>query len=255
MREGVFHRREPGEVLQPERESRETLDRIRRDIGSLQFSAQYQQQPVPAEGNLVRREWFRYYDALPSRTATTRVVQSWDPAATIGDSNDYSVCTTWLVSEGRFYLLDVLRDHLEYPALRRKLIELAERYKAQTILVEEAGFGLSLLQDLRSGLPPHITQPIGIKPTGTKADRLVAQTAKIEAGHVLLSKEAPWLSDFLNEVLAFPNGRHDDQVDSISQFLNWVQEYLRYSQVQFTPAIGASIPGPSWWGDWRACSV
>jgi hypothetical protein len=59
VREGSFHRREPGEVLQPERESRERLERIRREIGSLQFSAQYQQQPVPAEGNLVRREWFR----------------------------------------------------------------------------------------------------------------------------------------------------------------------------------------------------
>jgi predicted phage terminase large subunit-like protein len=170
---------------------------------------------------------------------------------TSGNSNDYSVCTTWQVSYGRFYLLDVFRARLEYPALRRKVIELAERYEAQTILVEGAGPGLSLLQDLRSGLPPHITQPIGIKPLGTKADRLVAQTAKIEAGHVLLPKEAPWLSDFLNEVLAFPNGRHDDQVDSMSQFLNWVQEYLRYSQVLLVAPIVSSIPGPSWWGDWR----
>ena len=111
--------------------------------------------------------------------------------------------------------------------------------------------GYVVSPDLRSGLPPHITQPIGIKPLGTKADRLVAQTAKIEAGHVLLPKEAPWLSDFLNEVLAFPNGRHDDQVDSMSQFLNWVQEYLRYSQVLLVAPIVSSIPGPSWWGDWR----
>ena len=222
------------------------FDAIRRDIGSLQFSAQYQQQPVPAEGNLVRREWFRSYDALPSRTATTRVVQSWDVATTLADSNDYSVCTTCQVLDGRLYLLDVFRARLEYPALRRKLIGLAERHKAETILVEEAGFGLSLLQDLRSGLPPHITQPIGRKPLGTKADRLVAQTAKIEAGHVLLPKEAPWLSDFLNEVLAFPNGRHDDQVDSISQLLNWVQEHLRYSQVPLVAPIVFSIPRPSW---------
>ena len=248
VHEGIFHRREPGDVLQPERESRQTLERIRREISSVQFSAQYQQQPVPAGGNLVRREWFRYYDALPARTARTRVVQSWDVAATIGDANDYSVCTTWLVAAGRFYLIDVFRARLEYPSLRRKVIELAERFKAQTILVEEAGFGLTLLQDLQTGLPSHITQPLGIKPLGTKSDRLVAQTAKIEAGHVFIPKEAPWLSDFLHEMLGFPNGRHDDQVDSVSQFLNWVQGYLRYSD---TPIVAMGEPRPSWLGDWR----
>jgi predicted phage terminase large subunit-like protein len=252
VREGVFHRRAPGEVLQPERESRETLERIRRDIGSLQFSAQYQQQPVPAEGNLVRREWFRQYDALPSHTATTRLVQSWDVAAAIGDSNDYSVCTTWLVSAGQFYVVDVFRARLEYPALRRKVIELAERFSPQTILIEDAGFGLSLLQDLRTNLPAHMTQPLGVKPVGTKSERLVAQTAKIEAGHVHLPKEAPWLSDFLNEMLAFPNGRHDDQVDSVSQFLNWVQGFLRYTEViAVAPIVFSGEPRPSWWGDWR----
>jgi predicted phage terminase large subunit-like protein len=251
VREGSFHRREPGEVLQPERESRETLERIRREIGSLQFSAQYQQQPVPAEGNLVRREWFRYYDALPARTATTRVVQSWDVAATIGDANDYSVCTTWLVAASRFYVIDVFRARLEYPSLRRKVIELAELFKVQIILIEEAGFGLTLLQDLRTGLPSHITQPLGIKPLGTKSDRLVAQTAKIEAGHVHLPKEAPWLSDFLNEMLAFPNGRYDDQVDSVSQFLNWVQGFLRHSETPIPPIVIWGEPRPSWWGDWQ----
>jgi hypothetical protein len=57
--------------------------------------------------------------------------------------------------------------------------------------------------------------------------------------------------DFLNELLAFPNGRHDDQVDSISQLLNWVQEYLRYSQVPLVAPIVFGIPRPSWWGDWQ----
>jgi len=64
-------------------------------------------------------------------------------------------------------------------------------------------------------------RPIGRKPEGSKADRMVAQSAKVEAGHVHLPREAHWLDTFLHELLAFPNGRHDDQVDSVSQFLQW----------------------------------
>ena len=64
-------------------------------------------------------------------------------------------------------------------------------------------------------------RPIGRKVEGSKVDRMVAQSAKIEAGHVLLPKEADWLDTFLHELLAFPTGRHDDQVDSVSQFLKW----------------------------------
>jgi predicted phage terminase large subunit-like protein len=68
-----------------------------------------------------------------------------------------------------------------------------------------------------------MTSPIGIKPEGSKVDRMVAQSAKIEAGQVYLPVSAPWLGDFLTELLSFPNGRHDDQVDSVSQFLRWLQ--------------------------------
>ena len=60
-----------------------------------------------------------------------------------------------------------------------------------------------------------------MKPDGSKADRMVAQSAKIEARHVHLPKQADWLDSFLLELLAFPHGRHDDQVDSVSQFLKW----------------------------------
>jgi predicted phage terminase large subunit-like protein len=66
-----------------------------------------------------------------------------------------------------------------------------------------------------------MTRPIGQKPEGSKTDRMAVQVNKIEAGHVHLPKEADWLDSFLLELLAFPNGRHDDQVDSVSQFLKW----------------------------------
>ena len=155
-------------------------------------------------------------------------MQSWDIAMTTGNANDYSVCTTWEIIKNDYYLIDVFRVRLKYPDLRRKVISLAIKYNTGTILIEDAGPGMALLQDLRRDLPEGMTRPIGQKPEGNKADRMVAQSAKIEAGHVYVPREAEWLDTFLLELLAFPNGRHDDQVDSVSQFLNWasLRKYL-----------------------------
>jgi len=82
---------------------------------------------------------------------------------------------------------------------------------------------MTLLQDLQRDTPPGMTHPIGQNPEGSKADRMVAQSAKIEAGHVYLPRQSEWLDIFLLELLAFPKARHDDQVDSVSQFLRWAQ--------------------------------
>jgi predicted phage terminase large subunit-like protein len=88
-----------------------------------------------------------------------------------------------------------------------------------------------LLQDLRRDLPYGMPFPIGRKPDGSKTDRMVAQSAKIEGAHVHLPKDADWLDSFLHEMLAFPHGRHDDQVDSVSQFLNWAARQ-RFFEIQ-----------------------
>ena len=88
-------------------------------------------------------------------------------------------------------------------------------------LIENAGPGMALVQDLWRDPPQGMTRPLGQNPEGSKTDRMVAQSAKVEAGHVHLPTNAIWLGAFLLELLAFPAGRHDDQVDSVSQFLNW----------------------------------
>lgn len=223
-----------GEPLQAEREDAEVLERIKRELGSQRFAAQYLQDPVPDGGNAIKRDWLQFYDQCPAQQPGDRIVQSWDAAAGIGDANDYSVCTTWL--KRKYYLLDVFRDRLAYPDLRRKIAQLALEFGADTILIEKAGFGFSLLQDLRNDPPHSMPAPIGIVPKGDKQDRLAAQSAKIEAGQVLLPREAPWLADFLTEVLAFPSSRHDDQVDSLSQFLYWAADPWS------DPAIEVGLP-------------
>ena len=84
---------------------------------------------------------------------------------------------------------------------------------------------MNLVQDLQADPKKPIVNPIPIKPEGSKVDRMVAQSAKIEAGHVYLPKDAPWLATFLRELLAFPYGANDDQVDSVSQLLIWMQQF------------------------------
>ncbi len=96
------------------------------------------------------------------------------------------------------------------------------------MLIEDAGHGPPLIQDLRKG---EKVRAISITPKGDKITRMSAQSAKIEAGQVWLPRSAPWLQDFLAEMLAFPGGRYDDQVDSVSQFLGWITRWQREDTV------------------------
>jgi predicted phage terminase large subunit-like protein len=241
---GRSHLRSVGDALHPEREGLAALEALKRELGGMMFSAQYQQRPVPLEGNLVRRAWFRYFlpPTLPPPTYRNKIVQSWDVAMQTSDTNDYSVCTTWRADKDDVYLLHVFRGRLEYPELRRKVIALAQERQCSRLLIEDAGLGMTLLQDLIHSPPPGMTRPIGIRPDGGKLERMAAQTAKIEAGHVHISEDAPWLGEFLTELLAFPNGRHDDQVDSVSQFLFWWQRENFQHHVAIVPPIIISRP-------------
>ncbi|CAA2142219.1 phage terminase large subunit [Hyphomicrobium sp. ghe19] len=213
--------RREGEPLHPEREPLKVLRQLRASMSSYQFSAQYQQAPVPAEGNLLKWRWFQRYESLPPRGGNDRIVQSWDLATTSGETSNWSVCTTWLIQKGKYYLQDVLRMRMEFPDLKRKAVSHARALRANVVLLEEAGIGIGLIQQLRS--EGNGIRWIGMRPEGSKVDRVAAQSAIIEAGAVFIPRHAPWLDDFRNELLAFPNGRNDDQVDSLSQLLNWAE--------------------------------
>ena len=144
-----------------------------------------------------------------------------------------------------YYLLNVWRGRLEFPQLRRRLIDLAIEHKPNTVLIEEAGPGLHLIQEFRANPAPGVPLPIGIKPEKDKIVRMEAQSARFEAGQVHLPEEAPWLGDFLHEILAFPNSRHDDQIDSVSQFLNWAEAHCK--PMSFAPPI--IVTRPKGWFD------
>jgi predicted phage terminase large subunit-like protein len=214
---GKFHLRRAGEALHPLYESRATLENLRNELGSEIFSAQYQQSPVPPGGAMIRKSWLRYYDVAPEQNYKTKIIQSWDTAAKDGAQNDWSVCTTWLLVDKRdYYLLDVTRGRYEYPRLREAAIALAQRYKPTSILIEDASTGIALAQELRTA-GTFVVKAIPID--RDKVGRLWLQQAKFEAGLVHFPRSAPWLSLLEAELLSFPQAKHDDQVDSVSQAL------------------------------------
>jgi predicted phage terminase large subunit-like protein len=216
----VYHRL-AGEILHPEREGREELERIRRMLGSLTFSAQYQQAPVAPEGNIVRRDWIRTYTTAPMSFDLR--IASWDTASTLGDNSDYSVGTVWGAKGLDFYLLDIVRGKFEAPELRRRIIDLGKIWSVDQTLIENTELGRALTQDLRrAGVYSVILRNI----RDDKATRFVAQSARFESGQVHAPQDAPWLAEWLDELLAFPNGRHDDQVDSTSQALHYLTKRM-----------------------------
>ena len=208
--------RQPGEVLAPEREPKKVLEQLRRQLGSDLFSAQYQQAPVPPGGAMIKRQWLRRYTEFPA-SHDAFIMQSWDTASKGGPDNDWSVCTTWLLTNDcQWYLLDVWRGRVDYPALKAKVEEIAARWQANQVLVEEAGTAIGLIEELRFRVP-GIT---GVTPDRDKETRMSIASAIFEAGQVHLPEDASWLAELEAELFSFPGSRHDDQVDSISQALN-----------------------------------
>jgi predicted phage terminase large subunit-like protein len=211
--------RRHGEALHPAREPLATLDHIRRTIGEYNFAGQYQQSPAPLGGGLVKAEWLKRYDKERPEDFK-RIVQSWDTANKATELSDFSVCTTWGVRGKDLYLLGLLRQRLEYPALKRAARE-QSLYDATEVLIEDKASGTQLIQELIADGCHGVTL---YQPDCDKVMRLHAQTAMIENGFVHIPESAPWLVEYLHEMTVFPNGKHDDQVDSTAQFLDWFKK-------------------------------
>jgi predicted phage terminase large subunit-like protein len=210
-----YHFWRAGEPLHAEREPLSVLDAWRAQVGSDTFAAQYLQSPVPPAGAMIKQQWIRRYDSLPSRASTTHVLQSYDTASKDGSENSYSVSTTWHVSDGKYYLVDVLRGRFDYPTLKARAISHARLHKPTTILIEDTSVGSALIAELQqAGFAS-----IGVKVEQNKQSRMSVQSAKFESGLVFFPNAAPWLEALETELLGFPGTRYNDQVDSISQAL------------------------------------
>lgn len=208
--------REAGELLCEERMDVETLDRMRSELGDLAFETQYQQRPAMPGGNLIKPEWFGTYEGEPKRSGYEGVMQSWDTASVPGDSNDYSVCTTWGFTGKYIDLLDVHRGRYGMPELVVTAKQLQQKWKPDLIVIEASHSGHALIQSLNSAGVKGVRP---LTPRHSKEERMAARTPVLASGAVRLPTQAPWCESFLAECAVFPNGKHDDQVDTLSQML------------------------------------
>jgi predicted phage terminase large subunit-like protein len=181
---------------------------------------------VPADGNLVKREWLKRYSTAPERQPGDMIVQSWDCASKDGISNDWSVCITALVRGPYYYILDVYRERLQFPDLYNEVVARARQVQTAVLLVEDAASGTQLIQNLRRLTPQGVVLPTRVLPVGDKIIRMAGASLKIERGEMVLPLEAPWLASFEVELLGFPSARHDDQADALSQLLNWRKDWF-----------------------------
>jgi predicted phage terminase large subunit-like protein len=214
-----------GADLLPTRLSRAVQDEIRVAMGEANFSAQYLQAPIPEGGAIVKTAWLKSYPEPPPRAAFQRLVHSWDVATKPSQAADYSVCTIWgMTHKGDYYLLDCRRVRLAFPDLVRLARDLIRLYPPTDILVEDAVNGAALAQELATGYGYKVHP---IRPKQDKETRLHAATPAMESGRVYIPEAADWLAAYIHELTGFPGSRHDDQVDSTSQFINWGEERFR----------------------------
>jgi len=198
-----------------------------RDSNPFKFYAQYQQDPIKEDGSAIfNKKSLAWYDTLPQMDSIT---DSWDTAVKVKQVNDYSVCSIWGEKKNNvgvkdFYLIHVWRDKVLYPALKAKYKNIASLYKPNRSLIEDKSAGESLIPDLKA----EGFKNIKAIQTGTqdKAERAAVPSEIMNQGRVFLPKDAPWLDDFLDELLTFTGDgkRHDDQVDTLTQFLNWANK-------------------------------
>jgi predicted phage terminase large subunit-like protein len=213
--DGRTYDRQKGELLHPEHEPAHVLAELKREMGPIAFSAQYQQSPIPPGGAIIKRKWLTPYDDIRQQSGD-RIIMSWDIALSEAETGDYSACVVLLRRKEVFYILEVVRGRFPFDALKRKVMEVKQRYGSSTLLIEDSPISRGLIQSLREKSINVTTY----KPDTDKQARVIAQTDLFAGGSVRFPRRAAWLEDFTAELLAFP-GRHDDQVDALTQGLAW----------------------------------
>ncbi|MBB6124592.1 phage terminase large subunit [Sphingobium subterraneum] len=240
---GRSFNRAQGDVLAPLFESRETLAEIERGMTSRIFSAQYQQNPIPDGGDVIKIDWFERVEGLYDREEYEYVVQSWDTASSIEPGSAFSVCMTLGLLERHWEILDIWRERVSMPDLVRAAERLYKKWVPNKLLIENKSSGIGLIQMLRND--PRFTgrRTINaINPGIATEDRMISYSPLLEQGLILIPDEAKWLAAFTHECTAFPKGRYMDQIDALSQFLEWTS--TREAKNIVTPPAKRVWPDP-----------
>ena len=213
-------RSEEGELMFPERFSEDQVRDLEHTLGSYGTAGQLQQRPTPRGGGIIATAWFQYWSVLPQ--IEFRFITA-DTAQKTGQQNDWSVLQAWGRSvTGSAVLLDQIRGRWEAPELLQQARSFWLKHQSdrrpqikaaplRSMMVEDKVSGTGLIQTLRR----EGVAVLPIQRNRDKVSRAHDVAPFIESGNVLLPIDAPFTSDLLAEVAAFPNGAHDDQVDPL----------------------------------------
>lgn len=206
--------REIGEALCPERYGVSDLESIKTVLGSRSFTALYQGKPQPEEGNLFKRHWFEaIVEKAPDGLKWTRY---WDLAASTKTTADYTASVEVALSaEGDLYIRNMVRGRWEWPDAKKIMIQTMLAGNGTKHGVEKALHGIAAVQELMRDRSLVNVSIQGIDVDKDKMTRALPWAARGEAGKIKLVR-GEWINTFLDEVCAFPQGTHDDQVDTVS---------------------------------------
>jgi predicted phage terminase large subunit-like protein len=226
------------------------LERIKRVLGSRSFAALYQGRPIPAEGGLFNREWFRVVRRAPDGL---RWVRFWDTAAKATQRSDFWAGALMArAASGEWCVGDMVRGRWEYPQAKQVVLQTAEADGEEVVIgIEDTASGTALLQDLRRDprAQGYVLRAVPVK--ADKAVRAGAWASQAEGGLVSLVA-GEWVRPFLDEVETFPFGAHDDQVDAVSGAFEMLAQAARAARLPFVMA-GQPRPvfmlgsGRLWW--------
>lgn len=227
-----------GEVMWPEHLSDETLRKKERDMGAMVVASQLQQRPAPEGGAIFKAQQFKYWSVLPAKFDF--VVCSWDCSFKDTDGSDYVAGQVWGKKGGEFYLIDSLRKRMGYSETQVAVETFTRKYPYSHTLIEDTANGVAVIDSLKKKLSGIIP----VKPQGGKLSRAHAVTPLFEAGNVYFPDptKMPWVNDLIGELLQFPVGSNDDQVDSLSQALTYLQSKVSH--------FGAAMEAAQRTGNW-----
>lgn len=206
--------RKVGEPLWPEfGYNAEWMQDQKTRVGSRVWNALYQGRPSSETGNVLKRNWWKYYNILPQMA--TKII-SVDATFKDKETSDFVSIQVWGKTGPNMYMIDHVKARMDFPATLQAIVNMKAKHKdAMQILIEDKANGSAIIQVLRT----KIGGVIAVEPQGGKVARVNAVSPQIESGNVYLPIDAEWVQDFVEECAAFPNGKHDDSVDSMSQAL------------------------------------
>lgn len=210
--------RNTGDVLHPKREPIQVLEKQKLEMGSWPFVSQYQQRPTALEGGLIKREWIKHYKAVDLAKCAS-FLMSWDLSVKGTNNSDFVCGQVWAKGIGGYYLLDQFRARIGFTEQIAAIKSMVGKWpQARLKLIEEMANGMAAIETLRSKVPGLV----GVRPDRSKESRLNAVAPAFESGNIFIPDPsiAPWVHDYIEELVGFPNMANDDQVDATTQALD-----------------------------------